>query len=59
MIKNPRRTTSSAVGYGMSNTIKYLLGATDIGLGAVIKHLRRTASAAAGSSLGITIKYLR
>jgi hypothetical protein len=43
----------------MGNTIKYLLGATDIDLGTVIKHLRRTASTAVGSSLGSTIKYLR
>jgi hypothetical protein len=40
-------------------TIKYLLGATGIGLGTTTKFLRRTTRAAAGNGLGTTINYLR
>ena len=46
--------------------IKYLRGATSIGLGNTIKYLRRTTSGAAshsrsasGNGLGTTVKYLR
>jgi hypothetical protein len=35
-IKYLRRTTSSAAGYGLSTTIKYLRGAAGIGLGTTI-----------------------
>jgi hypothetical protein len=50
-----RRTTSGAADYGLSTTIKYLLGAASIVLGTTIKYLR----GAAGIGLGIKIKYLR
>jgi hypothetical protein len=40
-------------------TIKYMRGASGIGMGTKIKHLRRTASGAAGNGLGATMKYLR
>ena len=58
MIKNLRRAASGAAGNGLCTTIKYLLGATDICLGATAKYLRRTTSGAAGYGLGTTIKYL-
>jgi hypothetical protein len=54
-----KRTTSGAVGNGLYTTIKYMLGASGIGMGTTIKHLRRTTSGAAGNGLGATIKYLR
>ena len=43
----------------MYTTIKYLRGASGIGLGTTIKHLRRTTSGAAGNGLGATMNYLR
>jgi hypothetical protein len=58
-IKNLRRTTSGAAGYGLSTSIKCLLVSTGAGLGTTIKYLRRTTSAAAENGLGTTIKYLR
>jgi hypothetical protein len=39
-------------------TIKYIRGATGIGLGTTIKYRRRTTSTAANNGLGTTIKYL-
>jgi len=53
-----RRTTSGAAGSGLGTTIKYLLGATGIGLGTTAKYLRRTTSCAAGIGLGSTTIYL-
>jgi hypothetical protein len=38
--------------------MKYLRGATGIGLGTTVMYLRRTANAAAGNGLGTKIKYL-
>ena len=46
-------------GNGLYTTIKYIRGASGIGIGSTIKHLRRAMSGAAGNSLGATIKYLR
>ena len=54
-----QRTTSGAAGNGLHTTIKYMCGASGIGMGIKIKHLRRTTSGAAGNGLGATIKYLR
>jgi hypothetical protein len=50
-----QRTTSD----GMYTTIKYMRGASGIGMGTTTKHLRRTTSGAAGNGLGATMKYLR
>ena len=50
-----RYTASAVAGYGLGNTINFLLGATGIGLGATIKYLRRKASSAAGNGLGTAI----
>ena len=57
-MKYLRRSTNGAAGNVFGTTIKYLLGAADIGLGTTIKYLRRTASGAAGYGLGTRIKYL-
>jgi hypothetical protein len=54
-----QRTTSGAAGNGLYTTIKYMRGASGIGMGAKIKHLRHTTSGAAGNGLGATVKYLR
>ena len=54
-----QRTTSGAAGNGLYTTIKYMRGASIIGMGNTIKHLRRTTSGAAGNGLGVTMKYLR
>jgi hypothetical protein len=54
-----QRTTSGAAGNGLYTTIKYMRGASGIGMGTTIKHLRRTTSGAAGNCLGATTKYLR
>jgi hypothetical protein len=54
-----QRTTSGAAGNGLYTTIKYMRGASGIGMGTKIKHLRRTTSGAAGNGLGTTMKYLR
>jgi hypothetical protein len=54
-----QRTTSGAAGNGLHTTIKYMRGASGIGMGTTIKHLRRTTSGAAGNGLGATMKYLR
>jgi hypothetical protein len=56
-----QRTTSGAAGNGLHTTIKYMRGASGIGMGTKIKHLRRTTSGAAGrqNGLGATMKYLR
>ena len=51
-----QRTTSGAA--GLYTTIKYMHGASGIGLGTTIKYLRRTTSAAANKGLNTTIKYL-
>jgi hypothetical protein len=52
------RATSGAAGNGLT-TIKYMRGASGIGMGTTIKHLRRTTSGAAGNGLGARMKYLR
>ena len=54
-----QRTTSGAAGNGLHNTIKYIRGASGIGMGTTIMHLRRTTSGAAGNGLDATMKYLR
>jgi hypothetical protein len=35
-----QRTTSGAAGNGLHTTVKYMRGASDIGMGTTIKHLR-------------------
>jgi hypothetical protein len=52
-----QRTTSGAAGNGLYTTIKYMRGASGIGMDTTIKHLRRTTSSAAGNGLGATMKY--
>jgi hypothetical protein len=47
-----------AAGNGLYITIKYMRGASGIGMGTTIKHLRRTTSGAAGNGLGATMKYM-
>ena len=54
-----QRTTSGAAGNSLYTTIKYMRGASGIGLGATIIHLRCTTSGAAGNGLGATMVYLR
>ena len=54
-----QRTTSGAAVNGLYTTIKYMRGASGIGMGTFIKHLRCTTSGAAGNGLGETMKYLR
>jgi hypothetical protein len=54
-----QRTTSGAAGNGLYTTVKYMRGASDIGMGNTIIHLRCTTSGAAGSGLGATMNYLR
>jgi hypothetical protein len=54
-IKDLRRTTAGAAGYGLGTTIKYLRGAASIGLATTVKYLHRTA----GIGLSTTIKHLR
>jgi hypothetical protein len=54
-----QRTTSGAARNGLYTTIKYMRGASGIGMGTTIKHLRCTTSGAAGNGLGATMKYLR
>jgi hypothetical protein len=54
-----QRTTSGAAGNGLYTTIKYMRGASGIGMGITIIHLRCTTSGAAGNGLGATMKYLR
>jgi hypothetical protein len=54
-----QRTTSGAAGNGLHTTIKYMRGASGIGMGTTIIHLRCTTSGAAGNGLGATMKYLR
>jgi hypothetical protein len=46
-----QRTTSGAAGNGLHTTIKYMRGASGIGMDITIKHLRRTTSGAAGNGL--------
>jgi hypothetical protein len=46
---------SGAAGKGLRAAIKYLRGATKIGIGTTIMYLRRTTSAAAGDGLGAKI----
>jgi hypothetical protein len=48
-----------AAGNGLYNTIKYMRGASGIGMATTIIHLRCTTSGAAGNGLGATMKYLR
>jgi hypothetical protein len=43
----------------MYTTMKYMRGASGIGMGTTIKHLRCTTSGAAVNGLGATMKYLR
>jgi hypothetical protein len=43
----------------MCTTIKYICGASGIGMGTTIKHLRRQTSGATGYGLGAAMKYLR
>jgi len=45
-----QRTTSGAAGNGLYTTIKYMRGASGIGMGTKIKHMRRTTSGAAGKA---------
>jgi hypothetical protein len=52
-------TTSGAAGNGLYTTIKYMPGASGIGMGTTIEHLRRTTSGAAGNGMVATMKYLR
>jgi hypothetical protein len=52
-------TTSGAAGNGLYTTIKYMRGASGIGMGTTIKNLQRTTSGAADNGLGATMKYLR
>jgi hypothetical protein len=54
-----KRTTSGAAGNDLYTTIKYMRGASGIGMGTTIIHLRCTTSGAAGNGLGATMKYLR
>jgi hypothetical protein len=54
-----QRTTSAAVGNGLYTTIKYMRGASGIGMGTTIKHVRCTTSGAAENGMGATMKYLR
>jgi hypothetical protein len=54
-----QRTTSGAAGNGLHITIKYMRGASGIGMGTTIIHLRCTTRGAAGNGLHITIKYMR
>jgi hypothetical protein len=54
-----QRTTSGVAGNGLYTTIKYMRGASGIGMDITIKHLRCTTSGAAGNGLGATMKYLR
>ena len=51
-----QRTTSGAAGNGLYITIKYMRGASGIGMGTTAKHLRRTTSDAAGNGLGARMK---
>jgi hypothetical protein len=53
------RTTSGAAGNGLYTTIKYMRGASGIGMGTMIKRLRRTTSGAVGNGLGATMKYMQ
>ena len=46
-----QRTTSGAAGNGLYTTIKYMRGASGIGMGTTIKDLRCTTSGAAGNGL--------
>ena len=54
-----QRTTSGAAVNGLYTTIKYMHGASGIGMGTTIIHLRCTMSGAAGNGLGATMMYLR
>jgi hypothetical protein len=54
-----QRTTSGAAGNGLYTTIKYMRGASGIGMGTTIIHLRCTTSGAAGNGLGAMMKNLR
>jgi hypothetical protein len=54
-----QRTTSGAAVNGLYTTIKYMRGASGIGMGTFIKHLRCTTSGAAGNGLGTFVKHLR
>ena len=49
-----QRTTSGAAGNGLHTTIKYMRGASGIGMGTTIKHLRRTTSGVAGNGHSAT-----
>ena len=48
------RTTSGAAGNSLYTTIKYMRGASGIGMGTTIKHLLRITSAAANNGLSTT-----
>ena len=54
-----QRTTSGVAGNGLYTTIKYMRGASGVGMGTTIIHLRYTTSGAAGNGLGEAMKYLR
>ena len=54
-----QRTTSGAAGNGLYTTIKYMRGASGIGMGTTIIHLPCTTNCAAGNGLGAAMKYLR
>jgi hypothetical protein len=47
-----QRTASGAAGNGLYTTIKYMRGASGIGMGTTIMNLRRTTSGAAGKRPG-------
>jgi hypothetical protein len=57
--RNDQVPTTHNERIGLDTTIKYLLGAAGIALGATIKYLQRSTSGAAGNGLCTTIKYLR
>jgi hypothetical protein len=52
-------TTSGAARNGLYTTIKYMRGASGIGMGTTIKHLRRTTSGSAGNGRSAKMKYMR
>ena len=54
-----QRTTSGAAANGLYTTIKYMRGASGIGMDTTFKHLRRTTSGRSGNGLGATMKHLR
>jgi hypothetical protein len=55
--RNDQVPTTHNERIGLDTTIKYLLGAAGIALGATIKYLQRSTSGAAGNGLCTTIKF--